>query len=437
MSGPDTSQIDGATPLAPLMDQIRARFAHVETCPYNGERIFFENAGGALTLRAVVETTAELAAMPDNQGRANAASRALMAMIDRGRADAMDFLGAGAGQIVVGESGTELLFRLLRAASLGAVPGGQVLSSTLEHPASRSAAGLWAERSGRVHVVVAHDDATGTVTPAAYAAAVTPDTRIATIIHTSPVTGMGVDVAGITAAIRAVAPDCLIVVDGIQHAAHGPIGIDALGGIDGYVVSPYKMFSRHGYGLAWLSDRLAAMPHDLLIGGPTDRWELGTRDAGAYATFSRVVEYLDWLGGQVSDAGGAPDRPARLAAAGAAIHAHEATLTDAMLHGTGNLPGLADLPGVTVLGGVDNPAREGLVSLELAGMSGPDLVAALNARSILTHARAADHYSGSVLTPLGLDSCLRVSLAHYNTLAEVAAFLAAMQEIADSAAEAG
>ncbi|HHL21202.1 MAG TPA: aminotransferase class V-fold PLP-dependent enzyme [Aliiroseovarius sp.] len=425
------------SPLAPVLGDIRARFAHVDSCPYNGERIFFENAGGALTLNSVVETSAELAAMPDNQGRDNAASRALMAMIDQGRADAMDFLGAGTGQIVVGESGTELLFRLLRAAALGAPPGGRVLSSTLEHPASRSAAGLWAERTGRRHVVVAHDDATGRVTPAAYARAVTPDTHIATIIHTSPVTGMGVDVAGIIAAIRAVAPDCLIVVDGIQHAAHGPIGIDALGGIDGYVVSPYKMFSRHGYGLAWLSDRLTAMPHDLLAGGPADRWELGTRDAGAYATFSRVVEYLDWLGGQVSDARDAPGRPARLAAAGAAIRAHEATLTDAMLHGTGNLSGLADLPGITVLGGIDNPAREGLVSLTLAGMTGPDLVAALGARGILTHARAADHYSGSVLRPLGLDSCLRVSLAHYNSLAEVAAFLAAMREISQGAAAKG
>ncbi len=192
--------------IADILPEIRARFAHVESCPYNGPRAFFENAGGALTLNSVVETSAELAAMPDNQGRDNAASAALMQMIAQGRADAMEFLGADGGQVIVGESGTELLFRLIRAACLGAAEGGNVVSSTLEHPASRAAAGLWAERSGRVQIMVAHDNATGTVTPEAYAAAVTPDTRLATIIHTSPVTGMGVDVGRIIAAIRARAP---------------------------------------------------------------------------------------------------------------------------------------------------------------------------------------------------------------------------------------
>ena len=414
--------------IADILPEIRARFAHVEHCPYNGRRIFFENAGGALTLNSVVETSATLAAMPDNQGRDNAASRALMEMIEQGRADALEFLGAGSGRIVVGESGTELLFRLIRAAALGAAEGGAFVSSSLEHPASRAAAGLWAGRSQRRHIVVAHDNATGTVTPEAYAAALTPDTRLATIIHTSPVTGMGVDVAAIAASIRAIAPDCLIVVDGIQHAAHGAVDVEAMGGIDAYVLSPYKMFSRHGYGLAWLSDRLAAMPHDHFPGGGEARWELGTRDAGAYATFSRVVEYFDWLGTRLGATG---PRRARLERAAHAIQAHEKALTDAMLHGTGNQPGLAALPGVELIGGTDNPAREGLVSLNVAGMSAPALVAALNARGILTHARKADHYSGSVLAPLGLENCLRVSLCHYNSPEEVTHFLDAMREITE------
>ncbi|MCP5037137.1 MAG: aminotransferase class V-fold PLP-dependent enzyme [Rhodobacteraceae bacterium] len=415
--------------LADILGDVRARFAHVDTCPIQGKRIFFENAGGALTLKTAAETSAYYAAIPDNQGRDNPASQALMQVIAQGRADAMDFLGAHDGQIIVGESGTELLFRLIRAACLGAKEGGQVISSSLEHPASRSAASSWAAHSGREHAVIAHDNATGNVTADAYGAHLTPLTRVVTIIHTSPVTGMAVDVAAIVALIRATAPDCLIIIDGIQHAAHGAVDIEALGGVDGYVVSPYKMFSRHGYGLAWLSPRLLAMPHDLLAGGPADGWELGTRDTGAYATFSEVVNYLDWLGGAVSPE--APGRRARLAAAGSAIHAHEKTLTDAMLHGTGNLPGLADMNGVTILGGIDNPAREGLVSLTLADKTAPEVVAALAARGVTTHSRKADQYSGSVLEPLGLDGCTRISLCHYNSEAEIAALLTAMQEITE------
>ncbi|MEX5729137.1 cysteine desulfurase/selenocysteine lyase [Rhodovulum iodosum] len=408
-----------------LLDAIRSRFAHVETCPFQGERVFFENAGGALTLNSVVETSARFAAIPDNQGRDNTASHALAEVIGKARADMAVFFNAPGGQFIVGESGTELLFRLIGAASLGTGPG-RVLGSTLEHPASRSAAARYAPLSDKAHVLVAHDDATGTVDAAAYLPEITPDTRVATILHTSPVTGIGVDVAAIAAAIRKVAPECYIVVDGIQHAAHGRIDLAAYG-IDGYVVSPYKAFSRHGYGVAWLSDRLAALPHDGLMGAPGGApWELGTRDTGAYATFSDVVAYLDWLGGQVSDH---DDRRARIVAAGAAIHAHEQRLTEAMLHGTGNLPGLAQIEGVTVIGGVENAAREGLVSFALDGRPAPELVAALNAAGVRTHTRKDDHYSGNILTPLGLETCVRVSLCHYNTEAEVARLLAAMQDI--------
>ncbi|MBS0123085.1 aminotransferase class V-fold PLP-dependent enzyme [Thetidibacter halocola] len=408
-----------------LLTEIRNRFAHVESCPFTGQRVFFENAGGALTLNSVVETSARFAAIPDNQGRDNPASKALQQVIDRARDDVRRFFNASGGSVLVGESGTELLFRLVRDACLGAAEGGIVLGSTMEHPASRSACHRWAAESGRPHVLVAHDDATGTVTPEAYAAHVTPDTRVATVVHTSPVTGMGNDLPAIVAAIRAVAPDCFVIADGIQHASHGLIDV-AAAGVDGYVISPYKVFSRHGYGVAWASDRLTALAHDSLVGGPAGNWELGTRDTGAYATMSDVVGYLDWLGGQMSDTA---EQRARLVAAGAAIKAHERALTDAMLFGTGNLKGLTEIEGVRVIGGAENAAREGLVSFWIEGRPSAEIVTTLNEEGIRTHLRKADHYSGNVLHPLGQDDCVRVSLCHYNSMDEVRAFLAAMARL--------
>ncbi len=412
-----------------LLDAVRARFAHVDTCPFEGPRVFFENAGGALTLNSVVATSAKFAAIPDNQGRDNPAAKALVALIDKAKDDMRVFFNAPHGQFFVGESGTELLFRLIRTAIVG-TPEGRVLGATLEHPATRSAAHHWAEVAGKPHILVPHDDATGTVGAAAYAPQITPDTRVATILHTSPVTGMGMDVASIAAEIRKTAPECIIIVDGIQHAAHGRLDIASYD-IDGYVVSPYKVFSRHGYGIAWVSDRLHALKHEHLIDAPGNPWEFGTRDTGAYVTFSDVVDYFDWLGGEVSDA---TDRRARIVAAGEAIHAHEARLTEAMIHGTGNLKGLAELAGVSIIGGLENPAREGLVSLTVAGMAAPDVVTALRERGIRTHTRKADHYSGNVLAPLGLEGAVRVSMCHYNTEAEVAQFLQAMREITDGVA---
>jgi selenocysteine lyase/cysteine desulfurase len=406
-----------------LMAAIRDRFAHVESCPFSGPRIFFENAGGALRLKSVIETSAAYAGYPDNQGRDNTASKALMAAIAKGKADMALFLNAPGGQAFVGESGTEVLFRLIRTAALGAAPGGVMLGSTLEHPASRSAMARWAGVTGRPHVLIPHDDATGTVGLDAYLAMVTPEVRVATIVQTSPVTGMAVDVAAIAAAIRARAPGAFIIIDGIQHASHGNIDCAAYGA-DGYAVSPYKVFSRHGYGVGWASDRLSACVKEQITGGPATAWELGTRDAGAYATFSDVVAYFDWLGREVSDATAPRDR---IEAAAVAIHDHEARLMAAMLHGTGNLRGLAEMPGVTVIGGAVVEGREGVVSLTLDGMASADLVQHLADQGIRVHIRKDDHYCGNILHPLGLADCVRVSVCHYNTLAEVARILAAME----------
>ncbi|MCV2876391.1 aminotransferase class V-fold PLP-dependent enzyme [Rhodobacteraceae bacterium XHP0102] len=411
-----------------LLDEIRGRFAHVDTCPFEGPRVFFENAGGALTLNSVVETSAKFAAIPDNQGRDNPAAHALVALIGKAKADMRLFFNAPKGQFFVGESGTELLFRLIRAAIVG-TGAGRVLGSTLEHPASRSAAAHWAEVAGKPHILVAHDDATGTVGPEAYRPEITPDTRVATILHTSPVTGMGVDVGAIAAEIRKTAPDCIIIVDGIQHAAHGRLDIDSYD-VDGYVISPYKVFSRHGYGVAWVSDRLHAIKHEHLIDAPGNPWEFGTRDTGAYVTFSDVVDYFLWLGGEVSDQ---TDPRARIVAAGEAIHAHEKRLTDAMINGVGNIKGLKDMAEVSIIGGLENPAREGLVCLTVQGQAAPDIVTKLRERGIRTHTRKADHYSGNVLSPLGLEAAVRVSMCHYNTEAEVVQFLTAMREIVEGA----
>lgn len=408
-----------------LLAEIRARFAHVDTCPFEGPRVFFENAGGALTLKSVVKTSGGYAAYPDNQGRDNPASKALMAAIAKGKQDAHLFFNTDGGQIFVGETGTEVLFRLVRTAALAAQEGGTMLGSTLEHPASRSAMHRWADVTGRPHLLATHDDASGTVSLDAYREHITPDLRVASIVQTSPVTGISVDVADIAAEIRVIAPECFIIVDGIQHASHGQIDVASYG-IDGFAISPYKVFSRHGYGIGWASDRLTSATKETVIGGADTNWELGTRDAGSYATFTDVIDYFDWLGSKLSDETG---RRARIEAAGIAVHDQEAVLNSAMMHGTGNHRGLADMPCVTIIGGADNPNREGVISLTHAGIASGDLVTHLRAHGVRTHIRLNDHYCGNVLGPLGMDACIRVSFSHYNTLEEVAQFLEAMNAL--------
>ena len=137
-----------------LIESIRKKFMHVETCPFEGERIFFENAGGSLRLKSVVETSALYASYPDNQGRENDASKSLVKSIENGKAKMRLFFNSDRGDVIVGESGTELLFRLIRTAALELPEGGAVLSSTLEHPASMSAMKTWAKNTQREHIIV-------------------------------------------------------------------------------------------------------------------------------------------------------------------------------------------------------------------------------------------------------------------------------------------
>ena len=408
-----------------ILTNIRNQFAQIDECPIQGKRVFFENAGGALTLKSVVECSKKYAAIPDNQGRDNPGSHELVKVISDAKDDMRSFMNASEGQFFIGESGTELLFRLIMNACLGTNNDGVVLGSTVEHPATRSACARWSKISGKKHVLIPHDDNKGLVTSSEYEKYITKDTKVATILHTSPVTGMSMDIKAIASVIKNVSPDCFIIVDGIQHAAHGGIDIDSYN-IDGYVISPYKMFSRHGYGLAWISKRLTYLPHDMLVDGPNDTWELGTRDTGAYATLSEVVSYFNWLGSHFTDSN---DRRDKFVAAGKAIKNHEKALTDTMIFGNGNIPGLSQIDNVNIIGGLINPAREGLVSIYIDGMPSPEIVNKLNDQGIRTHLRKADHYSGNILNPLNQDSCIRVSLCHYNSIEEVSQFLLAIKEI--------
>ena len=408
-----------------LIESIREKFMHVEECPFEGRRIFFENAGGSLRLKSVAETSALYASYPDNQGRDNDASRALMEAIEHGKKKMRLFLNASSGKVFVGESGTELLFRLIRTASLGAEKKGKMISSTLEHPASMSAMKKWADHTDRPHVLVEHNNKTGTVDIEQYVVKITNDLRVASIVHTSPVTGMSLDVRAIVKKIRSVSPDCLIIVDGIQHSSHGGIDIDSYD-IDGYVVSPYKMFSRHGYGIAWASDRLSNMQKEQLVNGPAENWELGTRDTGTFATFSDVVDYLEWLGSNFTKSKSAREK---LNAASKAINSHEREIVSLIINGNQKTLGLSAIKTIKIIGKSSLEPREGVISFYVEGIRSNLIVEKLRQKNIRVHIRKNDHYCGNILNPLNLKDCIRLSICHYNSKKEAVEFLKAINQI--------
>lgn len=405
-----------------LLSQIRDKFHHVDTCPYAGRRVYLENAGGSLTLKAVTARGSELGSLPDNGGRSNPASEALSAFIDKGKEDLATFLGFDKGIVFGGETGSECIFRLIRTAILQSEAGGSIASCSLEHPASYSAAHEWAANSGRELINIPFDSDSATVSAEHYSANIRPDTRVATIIHTNPITGMVMDVRAITKAIRQISPDCFIIVDGIQHAAHGSINLSDVP-IDAYVVSPYKVFSTFNDGFAWVSDRLSVLRHDRLAGKSETSWELGSRDPSAYAAITEIVDYLEWLGEHFTIE---QSRKSRLKAAGDAIASQEQALTRLILSGRDNLPGLESYDSVRLIACPGRHDHEGVVSFAVDGMTAQEVVAELGKDTIRIHARVDDAYSGNILRPLNLTSVSRVSLGHYNSAQEIEVFLRSM-----------
>lgn len=408
-----------------LLTEIRSKFHYTETCPYAGKRIYFESAGGSLTLKSVTEHVAKISAVPDNEHRINAASQAMTEIVNKGLKDLRTLFGAQSGVVFGGETGTECLFRLIRSAVLASPSGGSVLSSSVEHPATYSATQIWAENTSKEWIEVPFNTQTGIVTAEHYADCVRPDTRVATVIHTNPVTGIVMDVKSIIKSIRSVAPECFIIVDGIQHAPHGYLDVEDYDA-DAYVLSLYKVYSKFNNGYAWVSDRMSEIPHDRLLGKPDNVWELGSRDPSALVAISEVVEYLTWLGKKFTKE---IVPRVQLRFAGEAMLAHEHSLISTLLYGNKKHQGLLEIEGITVVGTTDINQREGAVSFSVKNIETIKLVSLLNERGIRIHARSNDIYSGNILRPLGLESVARISFAHYNTVHEVEFFLSQLSEI--------
>ena len=100
-----------------------------------------------------------------------------------------------------------------------------------------------------------------------------------------------------------------------------------------------------------------------------------------------------------------------------------------MIKGADEVVGLKDLPGINAIGGFENEKRAGLISIYSNNVDSAEIVDQLRLKGIRVHIRKDDHYSGTILRPLELESCVRVSICHYNSKEEVLKFLSVMKEI--------
>ena len=392
-----------------LLEAVRQRIAHIDVDPFGGPRIYFENAGGSLTLKAVGETAAREALLGDNTGRPSPTAMHVQEVINQGKRDVALFLDSEEGVILSGESVTANIFRVINTVARQ-WSYGNLVATNLDHACTYDATRAACSQYSLDWRVVNLDPVTALVQPEAVAEKVDADTRLVTVIHSSNVVGTVNNVHSIAKAVRLASPEAFILIDGTQHAPHGPTRISEMD-IDAYFFAPYKSFSMHGCCFAWLSDRLAEVAQDRLQGKSPMDWDLGTRAPARYSAWSTVVDYFAWLGSHFTNE---RCRKSRVFAGMKAIQAHERALLHVLLDGNDGDDGMRGVDGVTIAGSVDpGLPRDPLLHVVLDHVPPRELVTR----------RGVDAYAGHALSAVGSSSGMRVSLCHYNTPEEISVFL--------------
>ena len=145
---------------AELSQQIKARFLHVDHDFMGRERLFFENAGGSLRLKAAVEAVAKVDAVPDSAERIHEVAAWLKQVQVRGTDDVRLLLNATGGTVHASLTASGAMFEMVRAVAEN-VPGDNIVTTVLEHPSSYDAASFYAERLGKQLRVAPSNRVTG------------------------------------------------------------------------------------------------------------------------------------------------------------------------------------------------------------------------------------------------------------------------------------
>lgn len=412
---------------AALMREVRERFLLVERDHHGRERLYFDNAGGSFRLKAAIERFAAIDAVPDNTERIHETALELQAVQARGWDDVRTILNAEGGSIFAALTASGAMFDMVRAVAEN-VGGTNMVTTVLEHPSAYDAMALYAERTGRELRVARSNPETGGIDVDEIVRLVDADTCLLNVIYASNISGAKLDIEAIVRRAREVKPDLYIVVDAVQHAPHGLIDLQKTP-VDGINLAPYKFFGCRGSGIAWMSERAAALPHHKLAGKKAGHWDLGSVAPWQFAVVSEIVDYVCWLGGHFSEATG---RRELFAAGIEHIELHERALLAALLEGVDGQPGLRAMPGVRVF--LDHPdlsRRDLILGIGFDGLDCTRAVHEYGLRGVTVYERtAASIYSKRMLDSFGLEGTVRVSPLHCNSMAEMARFLQVTQEIA-------
>jgi cysteine desulfurase/selenocysteine lyase len=412
-----------------LMRAVKERFLHVDQDAAGRERLYFDNAGGAFRLKAAIECFARIDAIPDNTERHHATAVELQEVQARGAADFRTILNAAGGSVFASMTASGAMFDMVRAIAEN-VPGGNLVTTVLEHPSAFDAMTLYAERLGKELRVARSNTETGGVDVDEIVGLIDPDTCLLNVIYASNISGAKLDIEEIVRRARSVKPDLYIVVDAVQHAPHGVIDLQKTP-VDGINIAPYKFFGCRGSGFAWLSDRASRLPHHKLGAKKADIWDLGSSAPWQFAVVTAIVDYVCWLGGEGSTAGSVTGRRELFVQGMQTIGLHERALLSRLLDGDGEVVGLRSMEHVRVFLDHDDLSKRDLIlAIGFDHIGYAEAVAEYEKRGVIVYERVSSSlYSKRMLESFGLLGAVRVSPLHCNSEADIDRFLAITREI--------
>jgi cysteine desulfurase family protein (TIGR01976 family) len=403
------------------VDDLRREFPALTRA---GDFLFFDNAAGAqIPGRVLAAITDHLVSRNVQRGGPYPHSQQVDAMIARAREAVAAFVNARSSrEIAFGLNATSFIRSISLAVGQTLESRPEIVVSDLDHEAN-IATWLALQRAGaRIVWWKVRDD--GRLHVADLEALVSEHTRLVACTAASNATGTRVDVAGVATVAHGAGAD--VFVDAVHFGPHGSIDVQSLG-CDYLVCSGYKIFSPH-MGFAWCRsdaiDRLPTFREDFIPDVMPDKLEAGTYAYENVAGMEAVVEYLAELGQRC---GASPDasRTVAVRAAMDAIAAYERTLSEALIDAVLSIDG-AVVHGI--VGDHEGADRVPTVSFTVRGLEPAAIAAALAVRGV--GARSGHMYAPRLMQRLNLmpSGTVRVSLVHYNTLAEVSRFREALAD---------
>ncbi|WP_218082221.1 cysteine desulfurase-like protein [Anthocerotibacter panamensis] len=403
--------IPAATPVLDL-EFVRQQFPALA-----GPWTFFDNAGGSQILGRVVERIREFLLTSNVQVGASYAVSALATQrLEAARQAMAAFIHAAhPEEVVLGSSTTQLLGNLALAMGPTLPPHSEIIVTNCDHEAN---IGAWVRL--REHGVTVKfwevDPETLELRLEDLDSLMTARTRLVCFTHASNVLGTINPVAAITRFVHE--RGAQVCVDGVAYAPHRAIDVQAWD-VDYYVFSFYKVYGPHQALLYGKRDHLLHLANlnHFFIGEQTVPYKLQPGNINFELTYglAGILEYFTELASILDS--GAPLTPHHgVVRAYDAMARHEELLAHALLDY------LSHKPKVRVLGypQADGARRLPTISFVVEQRDSARVPGYIDQFQI--GIRYGDFYARRLIEALGLvaqNGVIRVSMVHYNTLAEV------------------